>query len=37
MEGFHIYEFGKTLGDGEGQPGPSCCDPCGCEELDTTG
>ena len=29
-------EFGRTLGDGDGQGGLACCDSWGCRELDTT-
>ena len=31
------YEFGQTLGDGEGQGGLACCSPWGRQESDTTG
>ena len=31
------HDFGKTLGDGEGQRGLTCCSPWGHEELDVTG
>ena len=30
------YEFGQTLGDGEGQGSLACCSPWGGKELDTT-
>ena len=30
------HEFGKTLGDGEGQRSLACCSPWGLKDLDTT-
>ena len=30
------FEFGQTLGDGEGQGSLACCSPWGFKELDTT-
>jgi len=40
MAGWHHWldgrEFGWTLGVGDGQGGPACCDSWGCKESDTT-
>ena len=40
MAGWHHwyneYEFGQTLGDGEGQGGLACCNSWGHKELDMT-
>ena len=40
MAGWHHQCNGRELhtsGDGEGQGGPACCSPQGCEESDATG
>ena len=40
MVGWHHqlngHEFGRTLGDGEGQGSLVCCSPWGLKHLDTT-
>ena len=33
----HEYEFGETLGDGEGQGGLVCCSSRGHKELEMAG
>ena len=35
-DGINGYEFGWTLGVGDGQGGLACCSPWGHKELDTT-
>ena len=34
--GLNGYEFGQTLGVGDGQGGLVCCDSWGCKESDKT-
>ena len=33
---FNGHEFGRALGDGEGQGGLMCCNPWGCKESNMT-